>query len=124
MSAQNKGVKVRALRPHTWRGEEKAEGDTYVVLGDAHQTTEQYVDTLRGSRLALPHDEDGPNVVSEVSGVDENDANAKSAVAPLTTENFQKPADAPVEAPAAKPAKAGGKRTASKAASKTAGKKR
>lgn len=104
MSTKDKGVKVRALRPHTWRGEEKAEGDTYVVLGDESQTTEQYVDTLRGSRLALPADEEGPNVVQEVSGVDENPNATHPAgtnVAPLTTESFQQPADAEPAKPAA-----------------------
>lgn len=132
--AKAEGVKVSVLRHHTFRGKDYEPGDSYVVDGDQGQTAEQYVDTLRGSGLARRADEagQGPNVVQEVSGVDENDAKAKSAVAPLSTENFQQPADE-APAPAAKPAKAakaakaGGKRAAKPAAgkvAKAAGKKR
>lgn len=109
-------AKVEALKHHTFAGKDYAPGDTYTVKGDEHQSVDQYVDTLRGSGLARPVGEEGPNVVEEVGS--EPAANAPKAkshpVAPLSTENVSSPA--PAKAPkaakaprAAKGAKAGKK---------------
>lgn len=84
-----KGTKVRADRHHTFAGKDYAPGDTYIVRGDEFQTEEQYVDTLRGSGLARPSDEDGPNIVEEVGAPEPAAAPApasRTAVQPLTTD--------------------------------------
>lgn len=60
------GIEVRALRYHKFRDKEYNAGDTYIVDGDQSETAASYVDSLRGARLALPVDEQGPNIIDEV----------------------------------------------------------
>lgn len=112
-------AKVEALRHHTFAGKDYAPGDTYTVKGDEHQTVDQYVDTLRGSGLARPVGEEGPNVVQEVGSEPELKAAASShPVAPLSTENISSAA-VPAKAPKApKAAKASRAAKGSKAAKK------
>lgn len=108
-----KPVAVTVLKHHTWRGTQYEPGQTYHVEGDASQTAEQYLDTLRATGFARPvGEEGGPNYVEEIG-------EPGQPVAPLTTENVvqEAPADAkPVETkPAAakaakKPATPGGKK--------------
>lgn len=92
-------AKVEALRHHTFAGKDYAPGDTYTVKGDEHQTVDQYVDTLRGSGLARPVGEEGPNVVEEV-GSEPAPKAASHPVAPLSTENIA-PESVPAKAPKA-----------------------
>jgi hypothetical protein len=103
-----KGIKVQAIRPHTFAGKDYEPGDTYTVSGDAHQTVDQYVDTLRGSGLAkAADDEGGPNIVEEIRTPDEaaaaKAAARSTAVEPLSTENIE---GAPVAQPKVKGARA------------------
>lgn len=119
-----KGVQVTVLRHHTWRGTEYNPGDTYTVDGDASQTVDQYLDTLKGTGLAARAEDagTGPNIVSEIGEP------GSTAVAPMTTESVNQPEHAePAKAsakPATKPvaAKTAAKRTAK--AAKPAGKKK
>lgn len=99
----SKGTKVEAIRFHSFAGKEYNPGDTYVVHGDAHQTEDQYLDSLKGAGLAKVHgDESGPNIVNEIGSPEQ--AASSTEVKPLTTEDL---APAPkAEAEPAKPAKA------------------
>jgi hypothetical protein len=110
----SKGTKVQALRPHSFAGVEYQVGDTYTVHGDAHQTVEQYLDSLHGAGLAKVHgDESGPNIVDEIGSPEATAPHKSTAVEPLSTENIQQPE------PAAQPAK-GKKAKAAKSAAKKA----
>jgi hypothetical protein len=107
-------AKVEALTHHTFSGKDYAPGDTYTVKGDAHQTEDQYVDTLRGSGLARPVGEGGPNVVQEVGSEPAPKPAASHPVAPLGTETVT-PEPLPAKpAKAAKAAKAPKGATAAK----------
>lgn len=93
-------VQVTVLKHHTWRGTAYEPGQTYEVDGDASQTTDQYLETLKATGFAVREEEKAtmPNVVDEIG-------DPSTAVAPLTTETFA-PAAEPDAKPAAKPATA------------------
>lgn len=105
-----KPVTVTVLKHHTWRGTDYEPGQTYEVEGDASQSTDQYLETLKATGFAVREEDKGtmPNIVNEVG-------DPSTAVQPLTTENFAQEAK-PAEAPAAKPAKPAAKPAAAKVA--------
>ncbi len=45
-------IRVRAMRAHTFAGQERNEGDEYDIEGDATQSAEQYAGTLRALSFA------------------------------------------------------------------------
>lgn len=110
---QSAGHKVEALKHHTFAGKDYEPGDTYTVKGDAHQTVDQYVDTLRGSGLARPVGEEGPNVVEEIGPSHQP---ASHPVEPLSTETIEAPPapTRPAKAKAPRAAKAKGAKAGKK----------
>lgn len=96
----SKGIKVQALRHHTFAGKDYEPGDSYVVNGDAHQTEDQYLDTLRavGFVRTAADEGTGPNIVDEVGDPNQAPAKASTAVKPMSTEDLApKPEQAPAE---------------------------
>lgn len=74
--ADHKSVRVEALKTHTFAGKEYQPGESYAVKGDEMQSTEQYLETLRATGLAVP--------AGEVAKPTADDA-AQPATAPSTT---------------------------------------
>lgn len=100
----SQGTKVQTLKFHTFAGKDYNEGDTYVVKGDGHQTTEQYLDTLQAVGFVKVAGEEGigPNIIQEVGDQVEAPKAPEpesKPVAPLSTE------DVPAKPKAAKAAR-------------------
>jgi len=83
--SESKGVKVTALKTHTFAGKEYHEGDSYVVAGDGVRTTEEYLDTLQAVGFALPAKEKAEPIQRSDHEEDGKPSGRHAPVEPMST---------------------------------------